>query len=283
MKKNLSNIGCAVFPNTGMGYRLAPLTIEIPKVFLPLGYRSFLHWAMREAQMAGIEEFIFVLGPNISREKFKEKITNSKSEKYDEQKYVVVKEWFSLLEKVIDMVPLRTDIPGGFASVIASTEGNIKSNRFLVIMPDTIVLYPEHGSKKIIETAKKYDHWIIGLTNIKREQYNEFGVVKTTKRSDKSLIINYAIEKPGKVYRGKGMGISRRYIFSQEVFNLIRESIKFNKINIQKSGFHITEAINNMAQKDKVTGVLIESPFFHVGTFNGYFDAWQAYLKSIRK
>ena len=52
----------AVFPVGGLGTRFLPATKAMPKEMLPVVDKPLIHYAVEEAQAAGIEEFIFVTG-----------------------------------------------------------------------------------------------------------------------------------------------------------------------------------------------------------------------------
>ena len=52
----------AVFPVGGLGTRFLPATKAMPKEMLTVVDKPLIHYAVEEAQAAGIEEFIFVTG-----------------------------------------------------------------------------------------------------------------------------------------------------------------------------------------------------------------------------
>ncbi|MBT5655089.1 MAG: UTP--glucose-1-phosphate uridylyltransferase, partial [Alphaproteobacteria bacterium] len=50
----------AIFPVGGFGTRFLPATKSVPKELLPVVDRPLIQFAVEEARLAGIEEFIFV-------------------------------------------------------------------------------------------------------------------------------------------------------------------------------------------------------------------------------
>ena len=50
----------AVFPVAGFGTRFLPATKATPKEMLPVVDKPIIQYAVEEAAMAGIEEFIFI-------------------------------------------------------------------------------------------------------------------------------------------------------------------------------------------------------------------------------
>ncbi len=56
----------AVFPVAGLGTRFLPATKVMPKEMLTVVDRPLIQHVVEEARAAGIEQFIFVTGPNKS-------------------------------------------------------------------------------------------------------------------------------------------------------------------------------------------------------------------------
>jgi UTP--glucose-1-phosphate uridylyltransferase len=277
----IDKIRYAVFPIAGAGSRLSPLTTTIPKAFLPLGNRTLLHWAMREAYLAGIREFIVILDSSSSRKRFFQLPGSRTKGKPSQPSDEIAEEWDFLVKRIVKMVPMRTDMPLGFASAIASAEGVIKKEQFAVMMADTVLLDARQGLPAIARTVEANDQCAIGLTRISRRQYKEFGVVTSRKGMGDSLRILSAREKPGMRFKKQGLGIAGRYIFSGDMFDVIEGLRRWAESQVTKTGFHMTKAIDCKARQRKVSGIVMKSPFFHVGTFKGYFDAWHHYLDSL--
>ena len=55
----------AVFPVAGRGTRMLPATKAVPKEMLPIVDRPLIEYAVEEAHEAGIDQFVFVVGPDM--------------------------------------------------------------------------------------------------------------------------------------------------------------------------------------------------------------------------
>ena len=62
----VERVRIAVFPVAGLGTRFLPATKAVPKEMLTIVDRPVIQYAVREAQEAGIEHFVFVTGRNKS-------------------------------------------------------------------------------------------------------------------------------------------------------------------------------------------------------------------------
>jgi len=278
-----------VFPLGGAASRLMPITYATPKWLVPVGFRSLLHYAMREARAAEIEEFVIVLGQHHSLEACfpntgAQRLLSGEPDDNEltETNREILEDWLSLIGRVTAVVPVRTDMKPGLASAIASVDKIVGKSPFAVLLTDAIVFTPEHGLKAVMDMADAHDQWGIGLTRITREQFDEFGVAQVDeerRRKDGSWRVLSAIEKPGDKTGYRGLGIAGRYVFHEDVFDRIRQSEGLLKDSA--TGFHVTEAIHLAATEERrVTGVMIEGRFVHAGTLRGYWSAWKYWLET---
>jgi UTP--glucose-1-phosphate uridylyltransferase len=276
----------AVLPVFSSGTRLLPLTYGIPKELLPLERYTLLHHAMKAAVMAGISQFVLLATRSISLRPYvldgeharTLKALKTYSLDYPDQyrdTYEVTKEWFALLERVVSFVPPRIDMPGGLASAIASVEHLVAGRPFAFFLPDDFIQNPEAGLPTLVRFWERFGGWAVSLTRIQAHQFEEFGVVEATPSPDGAWTVTGATEKPSSQGRECGLGIVGRYIFDENVFRLIRETQETVMQENSQSGFHLTEAINRFAKAGRVVGATVNSPYFHVGTIQGYLDAWR--------
>ena len=56
----MSKVKSAIFPIAGLGTRFLPATKSIPKEMLIVGDTPVIEWAVKEAYLSGIKNFIFV-------------------------------------------------------------------------------------------------------------------------------------------------------------------------------------------------------------------------------
>jgi UTP--glucose-1-phosphate uridylyltransferase len=263
----------AVIPLSGLGTRLLPLSYGVPKDLLPIGGRSLLHHAMREAAVAGIQEFILVLPRDASLRPYfldREVVVG------ETQTSGLAREWFSLLERVTAVVPPRTDLPGGFASAVASAERFLTGEHFAVMLADAWVCEPEKGLGAVVRAWQDKRQWAVGVTPVCGKQFDEFGEVHAQGPAGEVFPVAHAREKPGDPTGSrKGLGIAGRYVFDHTFFGVAASTQETVMAEKGRTGFHITGAIDRAAREGRVTGVVMDSRFFHAGTMEGYLAAWR--------
>ena len=276
----------AVLPVFSSGTRLLPLSYGVPKELLPLGRRTLLHHAMNEAVLAGIKQFVLLatrsitLRPYVLDSDCEGTLSSLKaySLKYPDQyrdTYAVTREWFELLEKVVALVPPRTEMPGGLASAIASVEQIVGERPFAFFLPDDFIYNAAAGMPTLVRAWERFGGWGLCLAEIQGIQFEEFGVVEAIQKEQGVWAVVSAKEKPPPNGQKTGLGIVGRYIFDHSVFRMIRETREPVICEQSQSKFHATEAINQYARIGKVIGTTVNAPYFHVGTIKGYLDAWR--------
>lgn len=287
-----SNLEIAVFPVFSFGTRMLPLTYEHPKELLAVGNRTLLHWAMREAQLAGIEKFVLIvlsstdLHPFGLSADYKHKLGSlgKLAERWPNQyqeTVLITREWLQLLEKVVAYVPLRFDLPAGFAQAIQSVEPIVKNSPFAFFLPDDYIGNPKCGMPALLDTWKMNHGWAMSLFPIAPDKVDEFGVVRVRpfdKGPTGCLQVTCAREKRALEGDGPLHAIVGRYIFDNCIFNIIRESQEDVLKEQSQSGNHITEAIHRYALRGKAFGLCLDESFFHAGTPQGYYNAWRHFL-----
>jgi UTP--glucose-1-phosphate uridylyltransferase len=281
----------AIIPLGGSGSRLLPLTHGVQKELLPLGRYSLLHWAMKEAVQAGIDKFILLLPSKSTLWPFalgteSDKVLSSlrdSSLRFSDQYRGILEateEWFTILRRVVAFVSRPTGLPPGLAAAIVSAEELVRGRPFAVMLPDDFIAQPSGGLPAVVEAWSRRKGWALSVVEIQSNQFQEFGVVEARPRPDASLEICGASEKPVPKTETSGLGIVGRYIFDHDFFDVIRETQERVMAEESQSGFHITEAIHQVALAGNATGVMVKGPYFHVGTVQGYLEAWK-YLCSV--
>lgn len=168
----------------GLGKRMMPLTESVPKVLIKIGGKPFLYWTMRNAQQAGINEFVIVGCYKIEhiRDFIKE---------------------FGFKAEVVDQGE-----PLGTAHAVGVVESSVKEN-FLVINGDDLF------SPRDIKGVAKADKFCY-VGGIEHEHPELYGVLVM-----KGGMLNHIAEKP-KSWK-TNMINAGIYKFTPEIFNAIKK------------------------------------------------------------
>lgn len=193
----MNKIKKAIFPVAGFGTRFLPATKAQPKEMLPVVDKPVIQYLVEQAVEAGIEEIIFVTGRG------KRAIEDHFDYSFELSKTLVEKNKLDLVKKVQAIENLakfsyvRQPIPLGDGHAVSCASHLVfKDEPVLVMFGDTLYDSPISPVKQVIDAYYKHKHTIIGLSEVKREEVSQFGVIDGKELEDGAYEISRFIEKP---------------------------------------------------------------------------------------
>ncbi|MEE8413139.1 MAG: bifunctional sugar-1-phosphate nucleotidylyltransferase/acetyltransferase, partial [Dehalococcoidales bacterium] len=178
----------AVILAAGEGSRMRPLTYTRPKVMLTIANKPILEHLLIEAKLAGIEEFILIVGY------------------HDEQ----IRHYFGNGEKwgvSVDYCTQRKQ--SGTADALRAVEGMVEGN-FLMINGDIIA---SHQDIRSLSGCKGNTMSLIEVENTE-----DLGLVEISK--DKVVRIHEKVGKPPSNLANTGL-----YLFTQDIFAAVSQTL----------------------------------------------------------
>ena len=131
----------AIIPLAGLGTRLLPLTSVFPKELLPINGKPGIEYILDECIDAGIKEIIFIISNKKKMIKnyfyndfFFKKIIKKKKDKRVINEYKKIKKYKKMIKFVYQNKPLGT------GDAVLKTKKYIKSNYFLMLLPDDLII-----------------------------------------------------------------------------------------------------------------------------------------------
>jgi len=259
----------AIIPLAGLGTRLLPLTSVIPKELLPINGKPGLEYILDECVNSGISEIIFIISKN--KESIKKYFYNDKyyknliKKKGDER----IKKEYKKIKKFKKMIKfVYQNSPRGTGDAVLRCQKLIKSNFFLMLMPDDLII-KNNCSKSMILLHKKYKSSIIASKKVSKNDVSRWGILNVKKINRKNFIINDVIEKPNKKEAPSRYAVIGRYILPKSIFPILRK---------QKPGkngeIHITDSIKTLImKKNKFIGHIFAGKYLDCGSMSGYINS----------
>ena len=132
----------AIIPLAGLGTRLLPLTSVLPKELLPINGKPGLEYVLDECIQAGIKEIILIISSKKQIIKkyfyndtfFKKIIKRRKDDKKLKFEYSKIKKYKKMIKFVYQ------DNPIGTGDAVLKCKKYIKSNYFLMLLPDDLIV-----------------------------------------------------------------------------------------------------------------------------------------------
>ncbi|MEQ9115633.1 MAG: UTP--glucose-1-phosphate uridylyltransferase GalU [Rickettsiales bacterium] len=269
----MKKIRKAVFPVGGLGTRFLPATKSIPKEMLPVASKPLVQYAFEEAQKAGIEQFIFVMGRN------KNAISNHFDHSYELQNILSNKEKDKELNLTKNWLPqagsivfLRQQEPKGLGHAIYCARNVIGDEPFAVLLADEMLQSDEGFLKEMVSSYNKFGGNVVALAEVERSKVSNYGIVEA-EIENKFGKITDMVEKPSINEAPSNLSITGRYILEPSVFEYIARSEPGKGGEIQ-----LTDAMKSMLDDGKdYYGQVFDGKRYDCGSLVGFLDANIAY------
>lgn len=264
----MKKIKKAIFPVAGLGTRFLPATKVIPKEMLIVLDKPIIEWAVREAFEAGIEQMIFVNSSkkNIITEHFDRSLLleNSLIKKGKMNEIKIVKEQTQLGE-IINV--MQTE-PKGLGHAIWCARHLINDEKFVVILPDDLIYSKVSVTKQMLKLEDKIGGSILSVEKVPKKDTKKYGILEIDKKFNDHFTIKSIVEKPDPSKAPSNLSVIGRYILDYKIFQFLDKQ----KIGVGGE-IQLTDAIEYLIKKDKVSGFEFMGKRFDCGNKLGYVKA----------
>ena len=260
----------AIVPLAGLGTRLLPLTSVLPKELLPINGKPGLEYILDEGVKAGIKEFIFIISKKKKEIKkyfysdsFYKKIIKKKNKNNRlRMDFAKIRKY----KKIIKFV--YQDIPRGTGDAVLKCKNYIRSNHFLMLLPDDLII-KKNCSQSMIKLHTKYKSSVIASKKVKKNDVSRWGIFDLKKLNKSSFLIKDVIEKPSIKNAPSNHAIIGLYILPKKIFKILQKQKPS-----QNGEIHITDAIKTLIEKkEKFIGHNFAGKYLDCGTLKGYINS----------
>ncbi len=264
----MTDIRKAVIPVAGFGTRLLPATKAQPKEMLPIVDKPAVQYVVEEAVQSGIENLLFVTGRG------KRAIEDYFDYAVELERELEAKnktELLNIVRNISEMVSIyyvRQKIAKGLGDAIWHAKGFISNEPFGVLLADDIIDSDVPVLKQMIDVYKEHPGIILAVMEVPMQDTKLYGIIEGKKIADGLYQVKDLVEKPHPMEAPSNIAIVGRYILTPSIF----ESLETTKPG--KNGeVQITDAIKNLAHKEKIYAYMFKGTRFDVGEKVGYLKA----------
>ena len=251
----------ALIPAAGRGTRMRPVTRVVPKELLPVGAKPAIHRVVEEAAAAGIDRIGVVIRPG------KELI----------REYLEVARRRGDLPDLSFHFPIQEQ-PRGLADAIRASRGFLGADPFALLLPDNVLLSPEHRLESMTELFERSGRDVVGVLELDSSEsgrYGDSGLFEGSSPERGVFEIGRLHEKrPGRLEIPDGETVRRtcgRYICRPHVLRLIDELWPAAQGELDE-----VPVYQRIAAEGGLLGRVLPPPLFDVGHPSGYLaaNAW---------
>ena len=260
----------AVFPVAGLGTRFLPATKAMPKELLPVVDKPVLQYAVEEAKVAGIEEFVFVSsrGKSVMEDHFD---AHPELEAVLEEKG---KE--DALRAVIDstiepgrMTVVRQDRPLGLGHAVWCARKVIGDEPFAVLLPDEVML-DRACLAELVDAHRGIGRGhVVAVLEVPREKTGSYGILAPEGDVSGSVFrATDMVEKPDPEIAPSRYACIGRYVLDPSVFEFLNRGKEGAGGEIQ-----LTDAIAGTMDEAPLHGCIFGGTRYDCGDKLGFLMA----------
>ncbi len=226
-----------LIPAAGMGTRLKPITLAIPKELLMIGDKAVIEYVIDAMKEVGVTDITVVVGW---------------------RKHAILDYLGSGERMGVKISYVVQDNRNGLAKAVSAGEHVINDESFLVVLGDDF-FYPKTFLKEILAFHKKQNaDATIGVAKV--EDVTRHGIIKPGENNN----IVGIVEKPAKEKAPSDLGCMGVYIFKPVIFRAINKTKPG-----YKGEFQLTDSIKILVEEGyKVLYSKIDGEHIDVGTLS---------------
>ena len=262
----------AVIPAAGLGTRFLPVTKSMPKEMLPLIDTPAIHYVVKEAVDAGIDDIIIITGRGKRAvEDYFDASPELEIQLKKSQRIEVLKQ-IKQISSMANIYYIRQKEPKGLPDAVGKAEKHIGDEPFTVLLGDDIFVSQTPCIKQLMEAFNKVASSVIAVQDVPLAQISRYGSVVADKvdvdLANEVFLIRDIVEKPQPENAPSTLASFGRYVFTPEIFDCIKRTTPGVNNELQ-----IADSIMLLVEKQRVYASTFQGKRYDIGDKFGYVQA----------
>lgn len=274
----------AIIPVAGLGTRLLPISLAVPKELLPLGPKPTLQWIAEELAANGLEHLILVTSPEKPEmDRLFRAYPELSQRLLDQGQFETHRQlWANGPYRNCRVSVVVQPQPWGLGDAVARGESLCDSSPFVVALGDCVMGPP--GQNTILQRMLTTFHEqnadvVVACEWVPRDRVSRYGIVDPASPGP-VFRLRGIVEKPAVDLAPSQWAIAARYIFRRSVVVDLENA----EVVAQGREIQLTTAIARSIERgDKVFAVCLETPEqrLDVGNYASYQKACAAFAAGL--
>jgi UTP--glucose-1-phosphate uridylyltransferase len=253
----------------GLGTRFLPATKAIPKEMLPLVDRPAIQYIVEECVRAELDDVLFVTGAGKSAiEDHFDRVLDLEAALASKGKDAEL----SLVRDLADLVvvhSVRQPEPLGLGHAVLMAADHVGDDSFAVLLGDDLVDAATPLLERMVAAHERSGQAVVALMEVPEDQTHLYGVARTEPTDvDGEVHITGMVEKPAPGEAPSNLAVIGRYVLPGEIFGVLERTLPGAGGEIQ-----LTDALQTLAEKQPLVGVVFDAPRYDAGDKLGYLKA----------
>ncbi len=258
----------AIIPAAGFGTRFLPATKSFPKEMIAVIDKPLIQYTVEEIVGAGIRHIAVITSRG------KAALEDHFDRSPELEAFLETKGKHDLLEEMRKIAGLaefsfiRQPHMLGLGHAILMGESFAAGEPIAALTPDDIYDCPMSCTKQLTDAFEELGGTAVVLGRVDEEGTKKYGIIKVKRQvSERVFELADMAEKPGPERAFSDLAIMGRYVFTPEIFEVIKKTPPDSRGEIQ-----ITDAIRGLLDSQPVYGVLFEGKRYDCGNKLGFLE-----------
>ena len=259
----------AIFPVGGLGTRFLPVTKAMPKEMLPIVDRPLIQYAVDEARLAGVEEFIFVTGRG------KAAIEDHFDHSFELEQTLAERGKTEELEALHAWLPnpgqiayVRQQQPLGLGHAVWCARHLIGDEPFAVLLADDLILAERPCLRQMLDVFDERGGNVVAAMEVPHDHTSRYGIIASAGAKGSVHVVKGLVEKPEPQDAPSNLAVVGRYILMPEVFGELERG------DVGAGGeIQLTDAMARLIGREPFHAQVFEGRRFDCGDKIGFLEA----------
>jgi UTP--glucose-1-phosphate uridylyltransferase len=258
----------AVIPAAGMGTRMLPASLAVPKELLPLVDRPIIHYAVEEAVAAGVTQFVIIIAPG--KEALADYFIPAPTLEADMKARGGTDPLSGVrrLREAAQFTYVVQQQQLGLGHAVLMAREAVGDEPFAVLLPDDVILGPSPALGRLLQVAHRYQAGVIAVEEVPRDRVNAYGVINPRELEDGVFEVMGLVEKPSPQEAPSNLGIVGRYVLPPQVFDALERTPPGARGELQ-----LTDAIALLLEGQRIYASCFQGARYDTGTPLGLLQA----------
>jgi UTP--glucose-1-phosphate uridylyltransferase len=276
----MNKVRKAVIPAAGLGKRLLPFTLVVPKELIPIGREPILMRTLREIREAGLDRVAIIVS---SKDDLTERFLfgTPPAALLCESSVAELKEILSSLEVELIIQPE----PRGLGDALGLARGFVGDDPFAVLLPDNVFFGSPAPLSQIVPVHEREKTHVTGLIKTNSEEaitFGNCGAVNVEVIGDGEYrVLEIGDKGKGFFSQEEGVEVYRwyaRHIFPPSFFDYL------DKYGVEKDNeVDDVPVLKALVMEEGIIGRLLDGKGFDVGNERGLMAAQKFLWEGVSK
>ncbi len=258
----------AVIPAAGLGTRMLPATMTVPKEMLPMVDKPVVQYIIEEAVAAGIEDILIVTN----------RAKSAMDDYFDYYPELERRLETAGKEKELAEVRRAADLANVFYVRQKETKGLghaiwrakrfVGDEPFAVLLGDDIMRSETPVIGQLIAAAEKQDASAVGVQQVSLDAIGKYCSVKVEPLEDRVFLATDMVEKPRPDQIFSPYAILGRYVLRPGIFDILEHLAPGYGGEIQ-----LTDGLRELCRQERMVAVDFVGRRYDTGNLKGFLEA----------